>query len=61
MFEEPKKYWWCFDQKCSWYKTKMTIEDHLEHMIKIHNMKPPEGYVLTIKNKNKIKIKKRKR
>lgn len=62
MFNELYKKWWCFFKDCSWYKTKMTPEQHLVHMIKQHGMKPPEGFVMPInKNNNKNKKKKKKR
>lgn len=35
------KLWYCIETKCSSYKVKMTIEDHMDHMIKFHKMKPP--------------------
>jgi len=52
------KKWYCFDPKCPWHKKRMTIEDNLDHLIKIHDMKPPEGYQLPnqteINRKNKL-------
>ena len=62
-FDVDYKKWYCPDPNCSWHKTKMTIEDNLDHMIKIHNMKPPAGYEVPIKlksaNKKKNKSKRR--
>jgi len=46
------KKWYCIDPNCSWYKTKMTIETHLDHMIKIHGMVAPKGYEITQKPKS---------
>ena len=63
-FDIDYKKWYCFDTKCPWYKTKMTIENNLVHLIKIHKMKPPVGYQLPNKidiNKKKNKNKKNKR
>ena len=50
-FDVDLKKWYCSDPNCSWHKTRMTIEDNLDHMIKIHDMKPPVGYEVPIKLK----------
>ena len=51
MFEVPKDYkkWWCFYKNCKLHKVKMTCEEHLEHLINVHQMVPPKD--LVIKNK----------
>jgi pyridoxal/pyridoxine/pyridoxamine kinase len=58
IFDNKYKKWYCFDPDCPWYKTRMTIEDNLDHLIKIHNMSPPVGYIvpnqLEVRIKNKL-------
>ena len=63
--EVDYKKWYCFDPKCPWYKTKMTIEDNLDHLIKVHHIQAPVGYEMPLKSsgankKNKKNKSKRK-